>query len=585
MTGKAHGAARRMRRLLLALMALFVAGGQAFAQNDAPLVADPVPSRAELLNEAFVAAQYAQISSAAAALDRVTARFTAGSDGLAVLEQERDALVVQLAAIDERLTSIVGESGAIDEEQRLALTAQRRETSAALDAVEARMAEEFPQYFELTRPRPLAVAETQALLNDDEAMLLVLVADDASYIWGLTRDRATWARAEGLADSALSTKVRALRASMQVDPVDEETAMAALAFDRKAAHALYLELIAPVEDVIGEKPVLLTHVTGALTSLPLGLLLTAPPEGSDMSADDVAASPWLADRYALAELPSVSSLRALRCLLIGSKADAHPGCARVAVSSRHARRSGGDIVLAGFGAPQLIGGQGGTRAIRPELAGEIYNGALADTEKLRQMAYLPQAKIELENLQTAFGSEAAIVIGEQATESSVKQSANLSRAPFLIFATHGLLASEIGSNAEPGLVFTPPPAAERSMLDDGLLTASEAAQLDIAAELVVLSACNTAAGDGKPGADGLSGLARAFFFAGARSMLVSHWSVSDDATSMLMQTLFEELRGEDIANRARAMQTAMQTVRDNLDYDYTSPRFWAPFTLVGVPGQ
>ena len=94
------------------------------------------------------------------------------------------------------------------------------------------------------------------------------------------------------------------------------------------------------------------------------------------------------------------------------------------------------------------------------------------------------------------------------------------------FATHGLLAGETAqlanANAEPALVLSPPVVASEE--DDGLLTASEISALKLNADWVVMSACNTAGG-GKPGAEALSGLARAFFYAGARALLVSHWPV------------------------------------------------------------
>jgi CHAT domain-containing protein len=106
------------------------------------------------------------------------------------------------------------------------------------------------------------------------------------------------------------------------------------------------------------------------------------------------------------------------------------------------------------------------------------------------------------------------------------------------FATHGLLAGDVKGLGEPSLALTIP--NEPSELDDGLLTASEVAQLKLNADWVVLSACNTAAGD-KPGAEALSGLARAFFYAGARALLVSHWAVDSDAATRLTTTTFDIL--------------------------------------------
>ena len=98
------------------------------------------------------------------------------------------------------------------------------------------------------------------------------------------------------------------------------------------------------------------------------------------------------------------------------------------------------------------------------------------------------------------------------------------------FATHGLVAGEVKGLGEPSLALTLP--KQPSETDDGLLTASEVAQLKLNADWVVLSACNTIAGD-KPGAEALSGLARAFFYAGARALLVSHWAVESNAATRL----------------------------------------------------
>ena len=79
---------------------------------------------------------------------------------------------------------------------------------------------------------------------------------------------------------------------------------------------------------------------------------------------------------------------------------------------------------------------------------------------------------------------------------------------------------------EPALVLMPPKVGTKA--DDGLLLASEIAQLKLNADWVVLSACNTAAGEG-PDGEGLSGLAKAFFYAGTRALLVSHWRISSQA--------------------------------------------------------
>jgi CHAT domain-containing protein len=582
----------RSRLLMLPLAAALLS-----AQMAPDIQVEPVPSPDELRSEAFVAAQYAQISAAAAALDRTTARFAAGGGPLAVLEQERDKKLAEIEAVDRQFSALIERGAQVPEEERRALPPRRAALRAEVDAIDARIGKEFPQYFDLTRPKALDIAAVQKLLNPDEAMVVILVSDDASYTWAVTREGSTWSRSEALKQDALAAKVNLLRASMEVDgargsgrapPPGAGSAAAAApqgkAFDRKLAHELYRELLAPVEGVLKGKQVLLTNVSGPLTSLPLALLVTAPPQGADTDPAAVATSPWLIDKYALAELPSVSALQSLRCLLIENPADAHPGCAVRAGSSAYAQVRNGGIALAAYGAPTLAGvytPETG-RSVTPGLAGQMYKGKLADPEKLRALAYLPQAKAELESLQKTFGAQSAVVIGDSATETAVKTSKALPAARFVVFSTHGLLATEVGDNAEPGLVFTPPKQA--SELDDGLLTASEVSQLKIPADLVVLSACNTAASDGKS-ADGLSGLAKSFLFSGARSLLVSHWAVSDAATSLLMQQTFGNIQKGDVAGRARALQAAMKTVRSEGTGQFVSPKYWAAFTLVGEPGK
>ena len=141
-------------------------------------------------------------------------------------------------------------------------------------------------------------------------------------------------------------------------------------------------------------------------------------------------------------------------------------------------------------------------------------------------------------------------LGARATERNLKafsRQGKLARHKVVHFATHGLLSGEseaiLKAKAEPALLLTPPkdgtPAKDLEE-DDGLLTASEVAQLDLDADWVVLSACNTAAGE-KGDAEALSGLARAFFYAKARALLVSYWYVNSGAAVQLTTKAFAEL--------------------------------------------
>ena len=149
-----------------------------------------------------------------------------------------------------------------------------------------------------------------------------------------------------------------------------------------------------------------------------------------------------------------------------------------------------------------------------------------------------------------------------------------------MFATHGVLSGDIPGILEPALVLSPP--AQASAQDDGVLTASEIGRLKLDADWVILSACNTAAGDGTPGNEGYSGLARAFFYAGARALLVSHWPVASEATVALTTKMFEVLGSDGRVSRAQALRQSMLEMIDRPEKsEFSHPLFWAPFVLVG----
>ena len=129
-------------------------------------------------------------------------------------------------------------------------------------------------------------------------------------------------------------------------------------------------------------------------------------------------------------------------------------------------------------------------------------------------------------------------------------------------------------------MFTPPETGTEA--DDGLLTASEIATLELDADWVILSACNTAAADGTPGAEGLSGMAKALFYAGARALLVSHWPVVSAAATEITTRLFEERARTAGIGRTEALRRSMLALMETADKPYYAhPLFWAPFVVVG----
>jgi CHAT domain-containing protein len=188
---------------------------------------------------------------------------------------------------------------------------------------------------------------------------------------------------------------------------------------------------------------------------------------------------------------------------------------------------------------------------------------LADVDLLRAQLPLPETRDELCAIARDLKADPGEMrLGARATEREVKRlSARGALAQYRIvhFATHGVLAGQLDPKAESGLILTPPETASEE--DDGYLTASEIAALKLDADWVILSACNTAAG-GATGAEALSGLARVFFYAQARALLVSHWEVDSDATVKLIIGAVSEIALDKRVGRAEALRRAMLAMID-----------------------
>lgn len=435
-------------------------------------------------------------------------------------------------------------------------------TERALDAARAEITRAFPDYLALAEPKPLSIAEVQSLLRGDEALVAVLVGSARSFVWAVSPDRADWAQIDAGA-AALAEQVTALRKGL--DPLAQQDAEGSSgtqagivrAFDAERSHALYRQILGPVAAILDGKRHVIVVPTGALTSLPFQVLVTEPPARGAVDFRNIA---WLIKRHALSVLPSVPSLNALRKLAPGSAAP-EP--------------------FFGMGDPVLQGPDAGQqRSARKRSIGapaRYYRDGMADVRALREMTPLPDTAAELRAIAKVLkASPDAINLGAAASEARVK-AAPLDRYRVIQFATHGLVAGDLSGLAEPALVLTPPP--EPAETDDGLLTASEIAALKLDAEWVVLSACNTAAGAGE-GAEALSGLARAFFYAGARALLVSHWAVYSEAAVELTTRTFETLAANPRIGRGEAFRQSMLKLIENGQ----PPSYWAPFVIVGEAG-
>lgn len=555
-----------------------------FVNRIAALAAVADTKRAPALaGEAFEMAQWANHSSAAAALQQMGLRFAAGTDALSALVRESQDLIAIARERDKTLVAAMSKRA--DQQDTGSITQIRQsvtDTRAKLAEVNARLEKQFPDYVALTNPKPLALKDAQALLGADEALILWIAGDDSTELFVLTREGADWHTLPINAE-ALTQKVAAFRRGLSVEAA---SAGASEQFDLGLAHSFYKELLGPAEGVLKRKRNILTVPTGALTALPLQLLVTAPPP---VASGDLAAyrdAAWLVKQNAVTVVPSVSALKALRAFdrrdqankpIVGfgdpvfdSGSTATPGGQRSATKAKPTK-------TASAAKPVKTASR---TASATRSYSDFWQGASVDPAMLGQaLGPLPDTADEVKDVAKRLGAaDADIFLGRAATEAQVK-AMTLSDYRIVYFATHGLVAGDVKGLAEPSLALTIP--RNPSSHDDGLLTASEIAQLKLKADFVVLSACNTIAGE-KPGAEALSGLARAFFYAGTRALLVTHWAVDSAATTTIATSTFANLSADAKLGRAEAMRRAMVSyLGDEAKPEQAYPGYWGAFAIVG----
>ncbi|WP_376988144.1 tetratricopeptide repeat protein [Bosea sp. R86505] len=401
-------------------------------------------------------------------------------------------------------------------------------------------------------------------------------------------------------------------------PAEEELGLVELTpsgnpFDLALAQDLYQRLFPEeIRPFIAGKKLIIAPAP-ELLSLPWHLLLTAPPpEGWDAPGADRAKAykqaPWLFQAHpAITILPNIASLRALRNNTItrASADRAFIGLGDPTIGRTEAERNAAPLDCKPTDPARPFQIAAASRSAgSPD---SVFNGArsedgfaIANVEAVRGQPRLPDSRCELITVAASLSSQQSkaqapdqgsampiadrptrtgidLLLGPDATETRLRAlnaSGELARYRILHFATHGLVSGEL-QLPEPALVLSPP--AQASAQDDGLLTASEIATLTLAADWVVLSACNTAAGDAK-GAEAFTGLAKAFFYAGAKSLLTSSWPVYSDAAVAITTLAFQNQHD----GRAEALNHAMRQTLAAAQSEHTAhPAYWAPFAIVG----
>ncbi len=541
------------------------------------------------VDKAFLTAQRVIESQAAQAVAQMTARQASGSGELSELARRRQDLVAEWRAADLKLNALLGAAqGKRDAAAADAVRARLAQADAAIAAIDTRLESEFPDFSDLQKAAPVDLDAVREKLAEDEVLLFYadvggLGAQAAeTHLWAVTRSsEPRWLRLLGTA-AELRDAVRTLRELIGVAAVTRgATPMSGPESDDRTdraldvAHRLYRTLLKPVADLVDGRRLIVVP-SRRLASLPFHMLVeTMPPADS---ADRNRDAGWLAKRHAITVLPSVAAIAATRPVQAASARTPYLGFANPALTGPSGRDQAGHdrVKCRNFEPPH------GVTLVQPVPGlASLFRGGGADVDAVRRLEPLPETAEEACAVAAALGADPnSVRLARNATESEVRRlskAGELARARIVHFATHGLVSGELAGLAEPAIVLTPPDAA--SPTDDGLLTASEVATLRLDADWVILSACNTAAGDG--GGEALSGLARAFFYAGARSLMVSHWPVASEAAVRLATGAIAEIAADPAVGRDEALRRAM-LAEIAAGGRRADPANWAPFVVVGA---
>jgi CHAT domain-containing protein len=426
---------------------------------------------------------------------------------------------------------------AMDDEIRKAQEAQH-------DAGQAR--QEAAPGFDALVQDSVSASEVQALLQPAEAIAVIVIGKDEGWTLLLRRHSISAGRIDGGA-TRIDKLVKRFRTSMDLRSDNRPPP-----FDTDAAQQLYAAVLQPVADGLKGVTALTVAPSGSLLSVPFAALLTGPATAGNLNQ-----APFLIRSMTISHVPSAASFVNLRQ---GAKI----------IKATRPWFGMGD-----FKAPTL---RQATASFPSESCGD-------SARELADLPQLPGARKELEVARQLLGADQSDqLLGSAFTAKNV-MAKDLTDYRIIHFATHAILPGELRCQTEPAVLTSTAPDAPNAA--GALLTASEIELMHLDAEMVILAACNTGGEGGSGAGESLSGLARSFFFAGARSLLVTHWDANDETTTYLTALFLQALRANPDAGPAMALALAQRRMLDESVGEragQADPYYWAVEALIGGRG-
>ena len=519
---------------------------------------------------------------------------TASASRMAVQSAELSTLVRQeqdngrmIAVLDRMLINHISmPSDQQDHSVVRDLKSQITALTVSRNTLLSEIKQKFPDYENLLNPKPADYQTLARHIRPHETLLSIFPTGQATYLWAVNDKGAVEFAVLPVGSKQIAAGVNDIRRSLDLscDKLGDIPE-----FNLKLSHWFYQTFLEPVKGSWSGKKDLLIVADGPMGSLPFAVLTTQPhalSKTSDLLFSGYRHAPWLVRQVSLTRLPSVSALIGLRSLPPGDPA-------------RKAFAGFGDPI---FNPEQMLtakqnehstkmaqrGAQFQIRGVRITQQGSIDQTNLV-SNRLSMLNRLQDTAEEVISVGQSLQADAQqdLFLGPKATEHTVR-SLDLSNRRVVYFATHALVPGDIDGLHEPALALSSPEVAGGD--EDGLLTAGEIMTLKLNADWVILSACNTAAAAGE-GAEAISGLGQAFFYAGTRALLVSLWPVETSSARELTTRLFEAQSVDAGLSRSAALRSSMLQLIDGSGMvdaasgrtiaSYAHPFFWAPFILVG----
>jgi CHAT domain-containing protein len=471
---------------------------------------------------------------------------------------------------------------------KAALETLRNARAALLDEITRR----FPKYSDFIDPKPSTPSAVQKHLRPGETLIALYPATDRTFVWAIPHKKGVQLVIVPAGKKDLQKTVAHLRNALDSHPA---TVGDIPEFDLRETYELYYKLLKPIEDCWKDAKDLVIITPGPLGQLPFSVLPTAPVKPVRQKKELFASYrevPWLIRKVSITRLPSVSSFLTLRSLPRGDPnrrafvgfGDPFFNRVQLAKAAKEHAYPGTEL--------ENQEGSVRVRGIRITKEGNLDNKQISSS-KLESLNRLPDTAEEIKSIAQILGADPArdIFLGKGASEHKVK-TMNLSDRRVIVFASHALVPGDLDGLYQPALALASPSVTSDN--EDGLLTMGEIMRLKLNSDWVVLSACNTGAAHGA-GAEAVSGLGRAFFYAGTRAILVSMWPVETTSAKKLTTGLFRFQKEDKTLSRSRALRKSIiglidgPGIKDNatgkIIASYAHPIFWAPFIIVGDSGS